>query len=450
MRRFRLPPAAVRLLADYGMLGVLVLLCLYCSLATLQQRSPRGKAAAADMAAAIAASSQPLAAVLIVAGEGRVEAELADRLEKTLSEAGFQIVEKINGEPPAAAAALNRLAKTGTRVDVIAASRALRRVVQIRTAALPALARTQLVFPRSYWWSTFLAPRNLLNVANQIVVFAVIAVGMTMVIITGGIDLSVGSLVALSAVVATTLIVMAGGEQAGRFALLYCSLAAVAVCAAVGAFSGVMIATFKIPPFIATLGMMQVASGLAFIIAGGQSIYRIPESFTWLGRDADLLSLPNAVILMVMAYLLAHLVMSRTRLGRHIYAVGGNRQAARLSGIRIGRVLLAVYVVSGAMAGLGGVIVASQLKSGAPTYGLMYELYVIAAVVVGGTSLAGGEGKIFGTLIGAFIIAVIRNGMNLTDVQPYTQKVALGLVILGAVLLDMVRKQGWRGWAAAE
>ena len=137
-------------------------------------------------------------------------------------------------------------------------------------------------------------------------------------------------------------------------------------------------------------------------------------------------------------------------MGRYIYAVGGNRQAARLSGIHINRVLLIVYIVSGAMAGLGGVIVASQLKSGAPTYGLMYELYVIAAVVVGGTSLAGGEGKIFGTLIGAFIIAVIRNGMNLTDVQPYTQKVVLGLVILGAVLLDMLKKQGWRGLRAAE
>lgn len=450
MTKLRPYPALKRVFADYGMLGVLLLLSLYCSLATLQKRHPRGKIAARQLAAAIAESAEPGAAVLIAAGTGEVEAQFADTLAGLLVEQQFHVVEKANDQLPAVRRAVDRLAQAGTRVDVIAATEGVRRVVEHRKKALPALADTRILFPKSYWWSTFLAPRNLLNVANQIVVFAVIAVGMTMVIITAGIDLSVGSLVALSAVVASTLIVMVGGEAASNFELFYCSLAAVATCAAVGGFSGVMITTFKIPPFIATLGMMQVASGLAFIIAGGQSIYRIPESFTWLGRDADLLSLPNAVILMGITYLVAHVVMSKTTLGRHIYAVGGNRQAARLSGIHVNRVLLIVYIVSGAMAGLGGVIVASQLKSGAPTYGLMYELYVIAAVVVGGTSLAGGEGKIFGTLIGAFIIAVIRNGMNLTDVQPYTQKVVLGLVILGAVLLDMLKRQGWRGLRAAE
>ena len=133
--------------------------------------------------------------------------------------------------------------------------------------------------------------------------------------------------------------------------------------------------------------------------------------------------------------------MARTRLGRHIYAVGGNAEASRLSGVSIGRTLMCVYLVSGLMAGIGGVITVSQLKAGAPTYGVMYELYVIAAVVVGGTSLSGGEGTIFGTLIGAFIIAVIRNGMNLMNVEPYTQKVVLGLVILGAVLIDRLKKR---------
>jgi ribose transport system permease protein len=133
--------------------------------------------------------------------------------------------------------------------------------------------------------------------------------------------------------------------------------------------------------------------------------------------------------------------MARTVAGRAVYAVGGNPEAARLSGLRTARTLLGVYVVSGLTAGLGGVITTSQLKAGAPTYGVMYELYVIAAVVVGGTSLAGGEGRMLGTLVGAFIIAVIRNGMNLTDVQPYTQKVVLGLVILGAVLLDKIRRR---------
>jgi len=169
-----------------------------------------------------------------------------------------------------------------------------------------------------------------------------------------------------------------------------------------------------------------------------------------LGRGTDpLLGVPYAVLLMAALYLFAHLLMSRTTLGRYIYAVGGNAEAARLAGVRVKGVLLFVYVTCGMLAGLGGVIMASQLKSGAPTYGLMYELYVIAAVVVGGTSLSGGEGRILGTLIGAFIIAVIQNGMNLTDVESYTQKSVLGLVILGAVLLDRLRHHGLRWRAAA-
>jgi ribose transport system permease protein len=153
---------------------------------------------------------------------------------------------------------------------------------------------------------------------------------------------------------------------------------------------------------------------------------------------------------MVILYAAAHVVMSRTRLGRHVYAVGGNRAAARLSGIRIRRVLLVVYMISGAMAGLGGVIEASKLKSGDPKFGEMYELYVIAAVVVGGTSLAGGEGKVLGTLIGALILAVIENGMNLVGIESFTQKIVLGLVILGAVLLDMLKKHGWRAMTSSQ
>ena len=145
---------------------------------------------------------------------------------------------------------------------------------------------------------------------------------------------------------------------------------------------------------------------------------------------------------MILLYLLAHFMMGRTRWGRYLYAVGGNAEAARLSGVPVKRIQLSAYVLSGALAGLGGVIMASQLKSGAPTYGQMYELYVIAAVVVGGTSLSGGEGKILGTLIGAFIIAVIQNGMNLMNIEPYTQKVILGLVILLAVLLDKLKQRG--------
>jgi ribose transport system permease protein len=215
------------------------------------------------------------------------------------------------------------------------------------------------------------------------------------------------------------------------------------MCGLVGFASGITITKFSVPPFIATLAVMLVASGFAYIISRGESIYEIPDSYVWLGRGADFFSVPNAVLLMLIIYILAHILMTRTTLGRYIYAVGGNPEAARLSGIRVNLVLLFVYTVCGMMAGLGGIVQASQLKSGAPTYGLLYELYVIAAVVVGGTSLQGGEGRIMGTLIGALIIAVIQNGMNLTGVESYTQKVVLGFVILLAVLLDMLKKRNW-------
>jgi ribose transport system permease protein len=265
---------------------------------------------------------------------------------------------------------------------------------------------------------------------------------MTMVIITAGIDLSVGSLIALSAVVAAWLIGFMGGGNASVVAMFIGGLAAVIVCGLTGAFSGLMITRFRIPPFIATLAIMQVAAGVAYIISQGKPIYQLPESFIGLGRGAEpFLKIPYAVILMILLYLAAHFLMSRMTLGRYIYAVGGNPEAARLAGIRVKDVLVFVYTLCGALAGFGGVIMASQLKSGAPTYGLTYELYVIAAVVVGGTSLSGGEGRIFGTLIGAFIIAVIQNGMNLTNVETYTQKVVLGLVILAAVLLDRLKQR---------
>jgi ribose transport system permease protein len=204
-----------------------------------------------------------------------------------------------------------------------------------------------------------------------------------------------------------------------------------------------MITAFKIPPFIATLAMMQVAAGVAYIISRGKPIYQLPDRFVWLGRGTEpLLNMPVAVVMMALLYFVAWVVMERSVLGRYIYAVGGNSEAARMAGIRVNRVLLFVYCASGILAGLGGVVMASQLKSGAPTYGLTYELYVIAAVVVGGTSLSGGEGKIVGTLIGAFIIGVIQNGMNLTNIETYTQKVVLGAVILAAVLFDRLKQKG--------
>src|ERR1043166_4791455 len=426
-----------RFWSNYGMAGVLLLLCLYYSFATLQEQRPQGIAAAKSLAVAITIPAP--AKILIVAKTTDEDTQFADELDRRLKAASYEVPRKVLGDPRAARVAIDELTAQGVKLTAIATTPDCAAWAVFERISVPRFT------PPGYKWPTFLKTENLLNVANQIVVVAVIAVGMTMVIITGGIDLSVGSLIALSAVVTGTLIRSYAGAQAATPAgLVLCCLAGIAMCAVIGAFSGMMVTLFKVPPFIATLGVMQVASGLAYIIAKGSSIYEIPDSFVWLGRGVGVLSLPNAVILMVVIYAVAHVVMSRTTLGRYIYAVGGNIEAARLSGVRVGLILMFVYTVSGAMAGLGGIVTASQLKSASPTYGLMYELYVIAAVVVGGTSLAGGEGRILGTLIGAFIIAVIQNGMNLTGVESYTQKVVLGLVILGAVLLDMMKKRGWK------
>jgi len=347
------------------------------------------------------------------------------------------------GDPTSIRESLAEIDASGRPVALIAAPRALLPVLNAAKAKSDHLAGTTILTPQSSRWPTFLLADNLRNIANQISVIAILAIGMTMVIIAGGIDLSVGSLIALSAVLAAWLIAAFGGTGATALTLWVSCAVAIIVCGAIGAFSGWMITSFRIPPFIATLAMMQVAAGVAYIIAQGKPIYQIPDSFITLGRGAEpLLRIPYAVLLMALLYVAAHVIMTRTTLGRYIYAVGGNSEAARLAGIRVRLVQFIVYTVCGTLAGLGGVVMASQLKSGAPTYGLAYELQVIAAVVVGGTSLSGGEGRILGTLIGALVIGVIQNGMNLTNVESYTQKVVLGLVILAAVLLDQLRHRG--------
>ncbi len=432
----RLRPAAGS--PRLGVLLVLAALAAFFSLVTLKEQRPEGARAARLLAARL--DALPTGATLIVVGrdsdeDRRFTAAVAARLAGS-----SRTARAVNGEPATVREALLALAEAGAVVIVVPESYAA--VVRGIAASLPGLARATVLSPPPYRWPTFLLASNLRNVANQIAVIAILAIGMTMVIITAGIDLSVGSLIALAAVVAAWTIGRLGGESASTGALLLAALLTVALCGVAGAFSGAMVTRFSVPPFIATLGMMQVASGLAYIISQGKPIYRIPERFVTLGRGIDpLLAVPWAVWLMAALYVAAHLLMGRTVLGRYLYAVGGNPEAARLAGVPVGRVLLFAYVASAALAGLGGVVMASQLRSGAPTYGVMYELYVVAAVVVGGTSLAGGEGTIAGTLVGAFIIAVIQNGMNLTNVESYTQKVVLGLVILGAVLLDRARRR---------
>ena len=229
-----------------------------------------------------------------------------------------------------------------------------------------------------------------------------------------------------------------GGLSAPAWVVMVGFLIGIVSCGIIGGIGGSIVARFKVAPFITTLGIMMMARGLAFRITGGFSIYQVPEFLPWLGQGKSL-GIPNTVILLILLYAIAYIFMTHTRLGRYIYAVGGNKEAARLSGVPVNFVIIFVYAVSGLAAGLGGCIQASQINTGTPNMGIMFELYIIAAVVVGGSSLAGGSGKILGTLIGAFIISVIQNGMNLLGIESFTQQIVLGAVILGTVLLDKAR-----------
>lgn len=430
--------------ASYGMLAVLGLLCLYFSWATYRAEAPTGASGAALLSEQVARDAAKGGDVVIVTSGEPDAAEFTQELKRRMAATGHSVRATIQGTPPEVRSQLEAMAAQGSAAPCIITTRAVRDwpLWDSLRSAVPLYRQTKVLAPETVRRSVFLTPSNLRNVADQIAVIAVLAVGLTLVILTGGIDLSVGSLLALSAVVTAWLIQRWGGSNATIGSMLGASLAAIALCGVFGGVTGWLIAKFRVPPFIVTLAGMQIASGLAFMVAKGQSIYDIPVSFTALGRSALIAGLPNAVLMMTAIYFAAHYFTMRTLQGRHIYAVGGNREAARLSGVSVPRTLIVVYVLSALLAGVGGVITTSQLRAGAPTYGAMYEMYAIAAVVVGGTSLAGGQGRVFGTLIGAFVIAVIRNGMNLMDVEPYTQKVLLGVVILAAVLADMLRRHG--------
>lgn len=429
-----------RLLGDYGMALVLVVLCALFSLLTINEQTPRGQTAAAQLFERVASDCDKGDAVLVVGAEKKESATLAEILGPKLVAAGFTAARTVVGSPRDLRLALDDLAaKRQTLAAIVTAGDVVNwRVLEQIPETHPSLAGYQLLVPESYRWPDFLKRSNLLAIVDRIVVIAVIAIGMTMVIITAGIDLSVGSLIALSAVIGTVVMKQIGGLEAPAWVVLVGFLAGTLACGVVGGLGGFLVAQFKVPPFITTLGIMMMARGLAFMITGGFSIYQVPKALSRLGQGRSL-GIPNTVLLLAVLYVIAHVFMSRTRLGRYIYAVGGNEQAARLSGVPVKLVLVFVYVVSGLAAGLGGCIQASQLNAGTPNMGVMFELYVIAAVVVGGTSLAGGSGRILGTLIGAFIISVIQNGMNLLGMESYTQQVVLGGVILGAVLLDKLR-----------
>lgn len=426
-------------LNEYGMALVLLALCGLFTVLTWTEQQPTGQSAAWQLADGIAADKQ----VVIISRKTNEGEVFAETLATQLSEQQSSVVATIQGDPHEVKRGIERLIASGQKFDTLAVHpTAFQWTLFDRLAENhSALKEVAIIAPTARRGSSFLSPSNLLNIANQIAVIAIIAIGMTMIIITGGIDLSVGSLVALSAVITTWLIrEYAGGTAATTVGMSAAALGGIAACGALGGFSGFMVTRFRIPAFIVTLSVMLLARGLAERISENQSIDAVPSSFNWLGIGTVVPGLPNAVVLAVALYAIAHFVMTRTVFGRYIYAIGGNPKAAWLSGLPVNRVVLLVYLIGGLLAGLAGVVLASQLKSGAATYGQMYEMYVIAAVVVGGTSLLGGEGRVLNTLVGALIIAVIRNGMNLVGLEDNLQRMVLGGMILGAVLLDSLQR----------
>lgn len=424
---------------DYGMVFVLMLLIAVLSVLTLEEQLPVGRQAGKQVAAQIASSNSSAGFAVLVAESTPVDVLFVEEAKSRLEESGWEVAE-VKGNPRAARQFIEQVLEDQGTIDALGTTGdAASWTVFDRFDAISSERRFS---PRSYTWPTFARLDNVLSVANQTAIYAIIAIGMTMVIVTAGIDLSVGSLVALASV--TTAIVIrdyGGGKEATGLAMCVGGLAGVSVCAAAGLFNGVMVTRFRIPPFIATLAVMMIARGLARRWAAEESIQKLPASFGWIGGETTF-GIPNPVLLMIGLYVFAHFVMSATVFGRHVYSVGGNAEAARLSGVPVKRVVVVVYTLCGALAGLGGVVLSSKLATGDPKLGVMYELDVIAAVVVGGTSLMGGEGRIVGTLIGAFIIAVIKNGMNLMNVGAPDQQIVLGAVVLTAVLIDTLKRKG--------
>ena len=278
----------------------------------------------------------------------------------------------------------------------------------------------------------FLTASNLINVTRQVSINAIVAAGMTLVIITGGIDLSVGSTIALAGCTAL-LVARPAGDLPGM-------AAGILVGTLVGVLNGVLVAWGRVPPFIATLATMTIVRGAALVLTNGEPIVKSEGAYLWLGQ-ASIGPVPVPIFLMVGVLLGTHWFLARTRWGIYVYAVGGNAEAARLVGISLARVQILVYALAGALAALGGLVLAARLSSAQPNTGVGFELDAIAAVVLGGTSLMGGEGGVWGTTVGAFIIGVLNNGFNLLNVSPFYQLIAKGGVIVLAVVVDQLLKR---------
>lgn len=421
----------------------LVALCVLFSVLTLKRQSGTGPQAVSELVRIVEKRIQNEDLALIVGAANTESQTLAEGVHARIQQEGNSKTQLVVGNPRDLRLVLDGLSRDGVSLGgIVTGGEASKWLVLEQIGEnYPAFANVPIFIPSERLWPDFLKASNLLAIVERIVVIAIIAIGMTLVIITAGIDLSVGSLIALSAVISASVVKLLGGPEASASSVALGFAAGIACCGAIGLMAGGLVSRFQLPAFIVTLGVMMMARGLAFMTTGGFSIDQVPDSFVWLAQGR-ILGIPNTVLLLILVYGSAHVFMTRTRYGRYIYAVGGNAEAARLTGVPVKWVIALVYAASGLAAGLGGCLQASLVRAAAPNMANMYELYVIAAVVVGGTSLSGGSGRVLGTLIGAFIIAVIQNGMNLLGIQSYTQMFTLGGVIVLAVLLDKARQSG--------
>lgn len=301
------------------------------------------------------------------------------------------------------------------------------------------IALVLLCIALSIMTDKFFTADNGLNVLRQIAVNICIATGMTLVVLTAGIDLSVGSVLALCGAVTAGLlrngIEMPAGNLFIGFTLLGAVMGGIMLGTVLGWFSGFAITRFNVPPFVATLSMLTIARGFTMLYTKGHPISNLGKDFAFIGAGS-LLGIPVPVWIAAIVVLAAVFITRKTKIGRYIYAIGGNEEAAKLSGINISQVKMKVYAMAGALAALGGIIVTARLDSAQPNAGTSYELDAIAAVVIGGTSLSGGKGSVWGTVMGAIIIGVLNNGLVLLNVSPFWQQVVKGAVILLAVIID--------------
>jgi len=279
----------------------------------------------------------------------------------------------------------------------------------------------------------FLSTRNIFNIMRQMSIKGLLALGVTLIIITGGIDLSSGAVVAFASVVTASF------AQPGDSFLL-AIIVGLGAGALAGLINGTIISKAKIPPFIATLGMMQAARGVALLYSGGRPIGNLSEAFEFIG-GGDILGLPVPIIIFSLLIIITHLILSQTKLGKSIYAIGGNEEAAYICGINVPRVKLIIYTYAGLLAGLGAIILTSRISSGQPTAGLTYEMDAIAGTVIGGTSLSGGIGSIGGTVVGVMIIGVLNNGLDLMNVSSYWQQILKGVIIVTAIIIDVWKRK---------